>query len=95
MITRTPPTARPRCGEYAGYAAHYRNGEEPCEPCRLARNDYVASTRDIGQQMARENARNRALSQLAQRYPDEYRELFEAEYPNALAEQRAKNGGAS
>lgn len=92
MKRRKPPTLRSVCGTYAGYSAHYRNGEKPCDPCRLARNDYVASTRDIRQGMARENARNRALAELARRYPDEYRELYDAEYPRALAEQRTKEG---
>ena len=38
---RKPPTADPkgRCGTYAGYRAHQRRGEFPCDPCRLANNE--------------------------------------------------------
>ena len=28
-------------GTVAGYQAHYRHGEEPCEPCKDARKAYV------------------------------------------------------
>lgn len=33
-----PPTAR--CGEPSGYARHRRLGEEVCEACRGAYNEY-------------------------------------------------------
>lgn len=38
---RKAPTADPkgRCGTYAGYRAHQRRGERPCDPCRLANNE--------------------------------------------------------
>lgn len=29
------------CGTYSGFQAHKRRGELPCDPCRLARNEYV------------------------------------------------------
>lgn len=46
-MSRTPskdrkdPTTDPRgrCGTYAGYRAHQRRGERPCDPCRLANNE--------------------------------------------------------
>jgi WhiB family transcriptional regulator, redox-sensing transcriptional regulator len=28
------------CGTYSGYHTHYRNGESPCDSCRLAHNSY-------------------------------------------------------
>lgn len=38
---RKDPTTDPRgrCGTYAGYRAHQRRGERPCDPCRLANNE--------------------------------------------------------
>jgi len=30
----------PRCGSLAGYSAHRRRGEKPCDPCRLEQNAY-------------------------------------------------------
>jgi DNA-binding CsgD family transcriptional regulator len=33
------------CGTWAGCQAHRKRGEKPCEPCRLARNAYVADWR--------------------------------------------------
>lgn len=38
---RKAPTTDPkgRCGTYAGYRAHQRRGERPCDPCRLANNE--------------------------------------------------------
>jgi hypothetical protein len=95
MAAKKPPTADSRCGTYAGHQAHCKRGEKPCEPCRLARNTYVASVRDVGQGMARTNALHRVLAEFARRHPEEYRELYDAEYPRALAEQRAKSGGGS
>lgn len=37
---KKPPTKDPkgRCGTDAGYQAHWRRGEEPCDACRNARN---------------------------------------------------------
>jgi hypothetical protein len=40
--------------------------------------------------MAHNMARRRACAELARRYAEEYSELYAAEYPIALAEQRAK-----
>ena len=38
---RKAPTTDPkgRCGTYAGYRAHHRRGERPCDACRLANNE--------------------------------------------------------
>jgi len=32
-----------RCGSYAGAKVHLRKKEPPCEPCRIARNEYNKS----------------------------------------------------
>lgn len=34
-----------RCGTNAGYASHHRQGDDPCEPCRLAHAHYVQDNR--------------------------------------------------
>lgn len=31
---------RDRCGSYAGWSAHARHQESPCDPCREARREY-------------------------------------------------------
>ena len=33
------------CGTVAGWMRHYRKGEKPCEPCRLAQNAYTNGTK--------------------------------------------------
>lgn len=35
---KKPPTHDPRCGTKAGYMAHYRRDEGPCDPCKDANN---------------------------------------------------------
>lgn len=68
--------------------------ENACESCRKANNEYTASKRDPGQSAAYDAARKKAWAALAQRHPEEYRELFEAEYPRALAKVREREGKA-
>jgi hypothetical protein len=36
---------RDNCGTYAGANAHKRYGEKPCDPCRLATNEYQRAWR--------------------------------------------------
>jgi WhiB family redox-sensing transcriptional regulator len=36
------PKARAGCGKSGGYRNHYKYGEEPCEPCRIARRQPAA-----------------------------------------------------
>jgi 5-methylcytosine-specific restriction endonuclease McrA len=38
--SRLEPTWDSRCGIYAGVIRHGRLKEKPCEPCRIARNEY-------------------------------------------------------
>lgn len=38
--TKLPPTDTGRCGTYPGFQRHHRRGEQPCGPCREARNAY-------------------------------------------------------
>jgi hypothetical protein len=36
-LDKLPPTLRPTCGTAGGRQVHWKNGEDPCEPCILAR----------------------------------------------------------
>jgi hypothetical protein len=33
------------CGTYGGFQTHLRLGQDPCEPCREARNAYIREYR--------------------------------------------------
>jgi hypothetical protein len=37
-----------KCGTYAGWNVHAKAGETPCDPCRLARNQYARDRRAKG-----------------------------------------------
>jgi hypothetical protein len=63
-------SADPRCGSNRGYFAHRRRNEDPCANCRAAHYDY---------QGAANAARSRALTRLANEFPDRFRELFAEE----------------
>ena len=70
------------CGTYGGAQAHRRRGEDVCEECRVARNEYMNAYRrsrpDVRKRAGREaTLRNRALAELAQRHPDEYLDLLQ------------------
>jgi hypothetical protein len=71
---------RPPCGTRAGYAAHRKLGEVACSPCRAAAAKYQRDRRtDVDARQvdyARKNARERALTRLAQAHPEEYRALY-------------------
>lgn len=41
-----------RTGTHAGWMAHYSVGEEPCEPCRIARNSNTAEWRKNNEERA-------------------------------------------
>lgn len=45
---------RPACGDYNGYAAHKRRGEEACDACKAGAAAYEATRR-----AARQQAKNR------------------------------------
>lgn len=64
----------PRHGSYRGSRAHQRDGEEPCDPCREARNTYIREHRagnpdsyEREKRMAR--ARGRAAWRLTRMHP--------------------------
>lgn len=81
--------ARQPCGTPAAYTRHTRRGEEPCEPCRAANAEASARRRAADKAAGRkprvreaarvyQRARQRALADLARRYPDEYEALLRA-----------------
>ena len=39
--------SRKRHGDHAGYTAHLRRGEEPCDQCRAGERDYRAGPRAV------------------------------------------------
>jgi predicted restriction endonuclease len=50
---------RTKCGTNAGYQAHKKAGEVPCEPCRLASNKYQREYRNKNRDRVREQEKNR------------------------------------
>lgn len=73
------------CGTYAAYCRHYKRGEPVDDPCREARNEYVAELRRTNHntvQRARRTRRmrERALSRLQDAHPEEFRRLLAEEY---------------
>jgi hypothetical protein len=63
-----------KCGTTSAYRQHWRKGEEPCAPCRLAWNAYMRGYRKTpaarAAATAYNTARTRALERLAKRYPN-------------------------
>ncbi len=70
-----------RCGTYAGAQVHRRQGEPNCDDCRRAHAAYIAKWRkqrpDLhAENVATQNARERALRRLAQMHPRDLRRLY-------------------
>lgn len=68
-------------GTITGYTWHKNNGEEPCEPCLLAKRDYSREAARSKKQQERAEAPRReawqrACARLAERYPAEFREIL-------------------
>ena len=73
------------CGTYNGWNRHNRRQEKPCDPCRLAKNEYARAYRASNpaynaDELARKAARERAARRLAALYPT----LFSALYTEEL-----------
>ena len=58
MSDKLPPTGDERCGTRAGHSRHYRKGERPCGPCRIAYRQYHRKWSEANRDA--ENARVRA-----------------------------------
>lgn len=69
-----------RHGTASGFAAHQRAGERPCDPCYRAKQKYDQRYRSAPDRTRRSRlsarAQQQATSELARRYPDEYRQLY-------------------
>ena len=79
-----------RCGTYAGWNFHRRQGTPICDGCRKAHTDYLREyRRGNPERRARDGvynrARGKALTQLAARHPADYLRLLDA----ALERERA------
>lgn len=69
------------CGTNAGYQAHLRANEEPCDLCRSAHASTVLEWGDknpdkIATHRVLNRVRYRALAELATRHPAEFRSLL-------------------
>lgn len=71
------------CGTYGAYQRHMKNGEEACEPCRIARNAYMANRRTDpairAKELRKAYARDRALARLARDFPAIYQRYYSEE----------------
>lgn len=72
------------CGTVAGYQTHHRRNEPVCEACRDANADYWRNYRQSSSPgyvrgKARQNARSRAMTRLADQYPAEFEALLAEE----------------
>lgn len=80
------PADDPRHGTYAGSLKHRHDGSPICDPCRVARNEYMREHRKVNaNQAVSRDARSRALSRLAQTHRDEYVALYAQELAKARA----------
>jgi hypothetical protein len=70
----------PRHGTRAGCIAHRKDGERPCDPCRIADNAYMRAFRSDPKVKATEYRRNaareRVLWRLAALHRDEFQRLY-------------------
>lgn len=67
-------------GTRGGYYAHRRVGDEPCDECRAAINEYVREYRaknGLTRNREREKIRRQALAALRDRHRKEYDRLVE------------------
>lgn len=64
---------------------HKKRGERPCEPCRLARNEYERKRRPVGTMISKTELKarlalsNRVLMHFSEKYPLEYRMIMDRE----------------
>lgn len=75
----------PRCGTYAGWQAHNRHGEYPCDACIEVKRAYYRTRGKVQQR-----ARHRALIALRDLYLGEYEDLYNKHMLNAVIEQATK-----
>lgn len=79
-----------RCGTPTGYSRHQGRGENPCDSCARAKQEYDHRWR-LSSDVTKRNrlqarAQNKAYQTLAWKYSDEYRELYLAYKAELYAE---------
>lgn len=85
------------CGTPAAYMRHRKAKQKPCDPCRLAWNEYQCERRqdpDVRASIREQNkpsskARHRALRRLARLYPADYRAIYAEERANIRTEEKS------
>jgi hypothetical protein len=73
-----------QCGTTAGYQVHRKNGEDACEPCRVAKTGYQrdrrASLREVRErEKKRAAARRMAYARLVHLHREDFDRLFDEE----------------
>lgn len=70
-----------RHGTISGWTLHKKRGQEPCPPCNAAKSEYDGRRRDAPEAVRRNRlhaaAQQAARGELAQKYYEEYRDLYE------------------
>lgn len=77
-------TTDDRCGTDAGYQAHRKRGEDPCQTCKDGRAAQARARRQrlpvaFGREKAAMRARRRAHAKLAAEYDERFRQLYAVE----------------
>lgn len=90
------PGAGFRHGTYTGWSQHQQAGERPCDACFRAKQEYdkrrrSSSNRQI-QNRQHARAQGRAARELKDRYPEEYKALYEKHKKLILKEDEASDG---
>lgn len=79
-----------RHGTHAGWAAHQRSGERPCDPCWQAKSEYDKRRREAPEYVRRgrlaAKAQGRALRRLKNMHPAIYQALYAEELEAVFAE---------
>lgn len=80
------------CGTYGGYQMHARRGEEPCDDCRDANNEYMRDWRKRNPGRKHHDtrvrqARDKAMRRLTLLHPRDFHRLL-------MEERRRQLGGS-
>lgn len=80
-MVRAWETAKTRHGTPSGWRLHQELKERPCDACYQAKKEYDIRRKGQSEQTLRNRAsaraQGKAYRELSQRYPEEYRELYE------------------
>jgi len=93
-MTRDWSTTRTRHGTPSGWSKHKELGEEPCEACYQARQEYdrrrSASPENLQRSRISARAQNKAYGDLAALYPEKYAKLY-AKYKQQFTEESTQS----